>query len=224
MKKRLAVLLSILSLGAVALGACTVGGGNSDGDSSSADSSSSASVQIPTGRQYVSRFDKYEDLCLWSNPFSFSNNQEATWWSSWNTVSVNEDSTYIREGEGSMHMATDVMNTTTSSLYKELKTHADNPARGTLTNSIYGAETVSLDVYNASTYTIRVKVTVSTVTTEVMTFEADCQPNQWTTVSAAAASETEAIIDRYRLDITNLDGPHNFELYLDNFYIEFPEE
>ena len=222
MKKKLAVLLSVLSLGVLAFSSCTVGGSNSSTSDSSVVDSSTA-VQVPTGRTYISRFDRYEDLCLWSNAFSWSSYDETDWWNSWNTVSVNKEADYIREGEGSMRIVIDHINTLTHSTYKILKTHPDNPARGTQANSIYGAQSIGLDVYNSSAYTLLVKVTINTVTTSVMTFQAECLPNQWTTVSAPVTSEVEATIDNYRLDIKNMDGAYNFELYLDNFYIQFPE-
>lgn len=229
MKKKLAILLSVLSLGVLAFSSCTVRGSSSStsgSSSSTSDSSvadSSTAVQIPAGRTYISRFDRYEDLCLWSNSLSDSRYDETDWWSSWNTVSVNKEADYIREGEGSMFIKTDIINKVKPFFYKTLKTHPDNPARGTQANSIHGAQSVGLDVYNSSAYTLRVKVTISTVTTSVMTFQADCLPNQWTTISAPAASEVEATIDNYRLDVQNMDGAYNFELYLDNFYIQFPE-
>lgn len=222
MKKKLAILLSVLSLGVLAFSSCTVrGSSSSTSDSSVADSSTA--VQIPAGRTYISRFDRYEDLCLWSNALSDSRYDETDWWSSWNTVSVNKEADYIREGEGSMFIKTDIINKVKPYFYKMIKTHPDNPARGTQATSIYGAQTVSLDVYNASNYTIDVNVQVRTVTTTVMQFSAQCAPNGWTTISAPVTSEVEATIDNYRLDFTNLDGAYNFEVYVDNFYIQFPE-
>ena len=188
------------------------------------DSGKQPTVEIPVGKQFVSHFDKYEDLCLWTFPYSDILYEDKDWWSTYHTAKLNKDKEYLTEGVGSMYLKTDYEKKTTNYLYKILKTHHDNPARGTLTDSIYGAQSISFDVYNCTAYTIKATMKVSTITTTVIDFSVNCKPNQWTTVSAPITEEITATIDNYRLELTNLNGAKNFDVYIDNFYLQFPEK
>lgn len=181
-------------------------------------------IEIPVGKQYVSHFDKYEELCLWTFPYADKKYDDKTWWSSYHTAKVNVDENFIREGVGSMYLKTDYINSTSYDLYKVLKTHSDNSARGTLANSIYGAESITFEVYNCTSYSIKATMEVNTITTTVMKFSAKCEPNQWTVITAPVTENVTATIDNYRLSLKNLSGAHNFDVYIDNFYIQFPEK
>lgn len=219
MKKISVVLLSIFVLTVFAF----FGVGCNE-EMQSVDDGDKPTIETPVGKQYVSHFDKYEELCLWTFPYADLQYGDKTWWSSYHTAKVNVDAEFVREGVGSMYLKTDYMNSTSYDLYKVLKTHPDNAARGTLVNSIYGAESIAFEVYNCTSYLIKATMEVNTVTTTVMSFSANCKPKQWTLITAPITEEVTATIDNYRLSLKNLNGAYNFDVYIDNFYIQFPEQ
>lgn len=196
MKKIIALLLTLGSLFTVT--------GCRDTKEGSEQSNNSQQEGVATNyTQYISEFENYYD-CNIAQVVNKGKQQ------------INEDEKYITQGKGSL----------------KVSSYGDSYEGGVAANNYWTqvmdlaeAKYISLDVYNPNDFELMFKLSVvADGGSTFLTIEKICQPNSWTEVSGIFDSininKSGQKVSSYSFSANNNLG-ESFEMYLDDFYVEF---
>jgi hypothetical protein len=206
MKRKIFSFITIFSLSFSLLIGCSTGSSNNN----------SGGNQIQQeNRAYITHFDNYHECVLFPTFFhgnynwGFNAYNEGSAETDWNItkkeyISEGSGSLYFRTLEGNFYVANIDANNYLSQYY-----------------DINGAKKISLDIYNPSNVPIRATMDVKSAEETMFSFSAVCMPNSWTVLSQDIEQRNYEYVDTYTLTLKNEMDSNTFELYLDNFYLEF---